>query len=57
MSKGTAAAGYATMAVGIAAVAGVAAIAVRRNRASAGYTELKGENIVVDSQMGTPLVA
>ena len=57
MSKGTAAAGYATMAVGIAAVTGVAAIAVRRNRASAGYTELKGENIVVDSQMGTPLVA
>jgi len=51
------AAGYATMAVCVAAVAGVAAVAVRRRRATAGYTELSGENIVIDGASSSPLIA
>ena len=49
------------MAVGVAAVAGVAAIAVRRRRREgAGYTELTpltAENIVVAASDNAPLVA
>ena len=49
------AAGFATMAVGVAAVAGVAAITIRRRR-TAGYTELAATATIPDHD-GTPLIA
>ena len=54
-SKTVTAAGYATMAVGVAAVAGVAAITIRRRR-TAGYTELAADESM-PSNDGTPLIA
>ena len=49
------AAGFATMAIGVAAVAGVAAITIRRRR-TAGYTELAATATIPDHD-GTPLIA
>ena len=43
------------MAVGVAAVAGVAAITIRRRR-TAGYTELAADESIASTE-GTPLIA